>query len=108
MQFDKVKEEHGKPEPTKRLMLIKFFRQAKLFDKAEKEIERMEADLPKAKVQIDEAREQLKQSQIETWLEEVNAAQASGQPRLAQAFLQKIPNGAGGALNVQIVAARVK
>jgi hypothetical protein len=107
-QFPELKEAPDKPDIEKRMKAFRFLVMANRFDMAEKELDRALKDIPASKERIDEAREALKQARAETALDDANRALSAGQLRLAQAFLQRVPQGLNGNLNVQAIAAGVK
>ena len=108
-QFDKIAEKDDKPNLEKRLLLIKFLNQCKWYEQAEKEIDRLESDLPKEGKSVAEARENLRQLRAMQLAEEADTSLRAGQLRLAQALLDRVPAGAlSGPVNIQVNATRVK
>jgi pimeloyl-ACP methyl ester carboxylesterase len=79
-----TKEEPGKPDLDRRLRRFRFYAQAEWFDKADKELDRILADLPDSKEKVDEARKALRGARGLKVLEEVERAQAAGRFRGAE------------------------
>src|SRR5262245_1150989 len=109
LQFDKVAEKDGKPDPDKRMLIFRFWVQAKNLDMAGQELDRLLKDLPSAKDRVDKARDELRALRAEQDLQNATTALAAGQIKLSQAFLQRIPKqGLDANLNVSVNTLRVK
>jgi hypothetical protein len=109
LQFDKVAEKDGNPDPLKRMLIFRFWVQAKNLDMAEAELVRLLKDMPAEKARVDKAREELRALKADQDLQNATAAFAAGQIKLAQAFLQRIPKeGLDPDLSVSVNTLRVK
>jgi hypothetical protein len=108
-QFPDMIEAPGKPEPDKRMKIYRFFVQAKRFDEAAKELDKLEKDVPAAAKRAQDARHDLRQAHALHTLDQAQQALSAGQFRFAQALLARIPAaGIEGSVNVKVNTLRVR
>jgi pimeloyl-ACP methyl ester carboxylesterase len=89
-QHPDIREEPGKPDAGRRMKLCRFLVQAGWYDEAERELDRIEKDLPGEKPRVAESREAIKGLRADKALEEVEHARRAGRHQWAQAALPQI------------------